>query len=63
VEDHGSVTLFRPLTRAAYAWTGANIAPGSLWFGGALCVEPRYADGLVAGMEQDGLHVALPQSN
>jgi hypothetical protein len=58
VENHGSIFLFRPLTHEAEVWLNENTnAEGWQWFGGALAVEPRYAEDLAYGAQQDGLEV------
>jgi len=51
----GSVFLIRPLTDAARDWLEAHT--DGTWFGGALAVEHRYVESLVAGMREDGLVV------
>lgn len=55
IECHGSIDLFRPLTRAGREWLAENVAEDSNWFFGALAVEPRYALNLINGMTNDGL--------
>lgn len=58
VSDHGTVFLFRPLTRAAESWIADNVADrDSLWLGDALAVEARFAERLTLGMESDGITV------
>lgn len=58
IEDHGSVALVRPLTRAGSDWLDVNVeAECWQWFGGALAVEPRFVETLFAGMDGDGLAV------
>jgi hypothetical protein len=56
VEDHGSLMLFRPATRDGRAWLECHT--DGEWFGGALAVEPRYAEALADGAIGDGLTVA-----
>jgi hypothetical protein len=58
VENHGSITLVRPLTGAAKTWLEENVQEDAQYLGSALAVEPRYVDDLVAGMTGDGLTVA-----
>lgn len=57
VQNHGSVVLFHPNTPAARRWIAANVADDAQWFGGALAVEPRYADSLVVSLVSDGLTI------
>lgn len=52
VENHGSIALVRPLTADARTWLEEHT--DGQWFGGALVVEPRYLDGLVAGLIEEG---------
>jgi hypothetical protein len=58
VENHGTIVLVRPLTLDVMAWLEANVSDEgpdmAQWFGGALCVEPRYVGELVAGMVEEG---------
>lgn len=53
VEHHGSVTLVRPETDAAREWLEEHT--DGLWHCGALAVEPRYLDDLLAGAADAGL--------
>jgi hypothetical protein len=58
VENHGSIMLVRPLSRAASDWLELHTDPdSSQYWGDALVVEPRYLGDLVAGMQGDGLEV------
>jgi len=57
IEDHGSLVLVRPLTDDVVAWLLDNVAregDGSIWFGGALVVEPRYVEALYLGLVSEG---------
>lgn len=56
LEQHGSITLVRPLTDEATQWLVEH-TDGS-WFGNALAVEPRYIPNLVEGMIEFGFEVA-----
>jgi hypothetical protein len=58
-EDHGSVWLVRPLTDEAKRWLADNIGEDAQWFGDALAVEPRFVQGVIEGMQLDGLEVGL----
>lgn len=54
----GSIWTFRPRTPLGEAWIANNVtAPTWAWWGGALCVEHRYAADLMRGMTDDGLEV------
>lgn len=56
IEDHGSIVLVRPMGPHAAAHLRA--VTDGMWFGGALCVEPRDLPDLRAGLERDGFEVA-----
>jgi hypothetical protein len=56
-EDRGSVWMVRPLTSAGREWLDENVTGETQWFGGALAVEPRFVQGLIEGMQLDGLEV------
>ncbi len=60
VENHGSIMLFIVLTPAAVEWVAENVpTEGWQWLGQrSFAVEPRYADNLIAGMEDAGLIVS-----
>lgn len=60
VEDHGSVVLLRPLTRAGGVWLHDNVSSEPWqWLGAALAAEPRLVQPVIAGAEADGLRVAV----
>ena len=54
IENHGSIVLVRPLTPDVNEWLEENTADEAQWFGGALVVEPRYLEPLVAGLIDEG---------
>lgn len=57
--NSGSIITFAPMTEAAREWFFSNVqAEPWQWFGGQLCVEPRYASDLIDGLKGDGLEVA-----
>jgi hypothetical protein len=56
VEDHGSLMLFRPLDAEVTAWLEEHT--DGHWFGGALAVEPRFAEALALGMLDAGFTFA-----
>jgi hypothetical protein len=52
----GSIALVTPLTEPAAMWFHNNFdREESLYWCGALVVEPRYLGPIVAGMADDGL--------
>ncbi len=57
VENHGSLFLFCPATERVRTWLKANVDSEAQWFGGALVVEPRYAEGLAEGIREAGFSV------
>lgn len=57
IQNEGSIVLLRPLSDIATSWFKAYVPEDSMWFGGALVVEPRYVQGLLDGMLADGLQI------
>jgi hypothetical protein len=57
VSDGGTVSLFKPLTRAAHAWVDEHMPDDATWVGGAVVVERRYIGPVVGGAIGDGLVV------
>jgi hypothetical protein len=57
LSGHGTLYLFRPLTRAAHAWVNEHLPADATWFGGAIVVEHRYIGDIVCGAAADGLRV------
>lgn len=57
VDREGGLLLFALLTEKAREWVGANVPDESTWWCGRLVVEHRYAVGLAAAMQRDGLRV------
>lgn len=53
ITNHGSVLIVAPQNETAREWLEDHT--DGMWYGGGLCVEPRYIDGLMEGMENDGL--------
>ena len=52
----GSIALVTPLTEPATVWVRSNFDhEETLFWCGALVVEPRYLGPIVAGMADDGL--------
>jgi hypothetical protein len=59
IENHGSLFLFRLLTKAAREWVDENVATeGWEFMGNGLAVEHRMAAPLVEGMLEAGLVLA-----
>ena len=59
VENHGSLFVIQPLTAAGREWIEENVQSEPYqWLGGGLCVEHRFAAGLVNGMIDAGLKVS-----
>jgi len=55
VEDHDSIVLVRPLTDDVRSWLERyTLYPETIWFGGALVVEPRYVAPLVDALIEEG---------
>jgi hypothetical protein len=56
---HGSIALITPLTDVAQTWVSDHLEhEESLYWCGAVVVEPRYLDPIVAGMADDGLVIS-----
>jgi hypothetical protein len=59
VENHGSVVMLRPMTRAGLKWIIENVEADSWqWLGNALACEPRMVQDVIDGAEAAGLKVA-----
>jgi len=59
VENHGTIARFVPLTENGREFLTSEVqSEGWQWFGNGLCIEPRYADGLIAACEENGLEVS-----
>lgn len=56
--EHGNITILRPRTKAANAWVDEHIPDDALWFGAGVVIESRYADDILAGIQNDGLQVS-----
>jgi hypothetical protein len=57
VENHGTIILLQPLTRAATEWIANNLPADRLHYAGAVVIEPRYLAAIVEGIRADGLEV------
>lgn len=57
-ENHGSICLLTPVTRAAKQWAEEKIISGNdevMFWGKSIVVEPRYAQPILDGITVDGL--------
>jgi hypothetical protein len=57
VNDQGSIFLLRSYTDAARDWITENIGDFAQFWCGALVVEHRYIESILAGAQDDGLTV------
>jgi hypothetical protein len=58
VMNEGSIVAFRINTKEAKEWFKENVqAEGWQWMGSSLCVDPRYAEGLIEGIGEAGLSI------
>ena len=57
LENHGSIWLVRPQSEPAREHLAENVSDEAQWFGDALVVEPRYVEGLVNGLRNNGWEV------
>lgn len=57
VNNHGSIFLLSPVTEAGEAWIDEHIPQDAMTWGGAVVVEHRYIEAIVAGALADGLEV------
>ena len=56
VRDEGTIIMLSPQTAEAQAWIDEKVQAESWQFlGKALCVDHRFADAILEGMELDGL--------
>jgi hypothetical protein len=59
VEDHGSVVMLRPMTRAGAVWLHENVSSEPWqWMGNGLAAEPRMVREVLEGAQDAGLMVA-----
>ncbi len=54
VENHGSIALVLPLSDAAKEWLFETAPEDAQFMGSAMAVEPRYLQGVIAAIENDG---------
>lgn len=57
IENQGTIIVFMPMTEKAENWIADNV-PDPLYFGHALCCEPRYAHDLAEGMQESGITIS-----
>jgi len=57
VENHGSIFLLRPNTKAAQAWIDSNIPEDAQYLGNAVAIEHRYIMDIIDGIQADGLSI------
>ena len=58
VANHGTISMFTPLTEAAEAWVAEHLQLEDWqYLGKSFSVEHRYARDLATGMQGDGLVV------
>lgn len=57
VENHGSLFLLHMETNAAREWIADNVSSEYQVWCGAIVVEPRYVQDIVAGAREAGLEV------
>jgi hypothetical protein len=54
VENHGTIVLVRPLSRDGAQWLQNTAPKDAQFFGDALCVEPRYVNGVLGAIIEAG---------
>lgn len=57
LQGGGSVYLLCPQTQAAQEWLDDNIGDEAQFLGHNLAVEHRYVEGVISGIQGDGLVV------
>lgn len=56
VTDHGSIVSFQPANEQEYSWMQDNLQTESWqWLGRNLNVDHRFADDIIALMQEEGL--------
>ncbi len=56
VRDQGTVVMFTPTSKVGRDWIQENVQSDDWqWMGRSLVVDHRYAQGLIDGMQRDGL--------
>lgn len=58
IDDCGGIVRITPQTDAGNEWIDENVqSEGWQWMGNSLCVDHRFADNLISGMQGHGLEV------
>jgi hypothetical protein len=58
-ENHLSLILIRPMTKAGQQWIDENVGDDETQhFGNAVICEPRFAEPIFYGAQRDGLRVS-----
>lgn len=52
-ENHGSIFLLRPVSRASFDWIEEHLPPDRLTFGNSTVIEPRYVWAILRGLKDD----------
>lgn len=52
--SHGSIVTLAPVTNAGQDWADEYLSDAAS-LGGAICIEPRYVQAILDGLEDDGL--------
>lgn len=52
---HGSVALLTPNNAEAHKWLGEHIPDDALWGSKGVVIEPRYVEGMMDGIREDGM--------
>lgn len=55
IESHGSISLVRPLNKAAAQWLVDTCPEDAQFMGNAMVVEPRYVFGVIDAIDAHGL--------
>lgn len=55
INNCGSIIMFIPMNDGAKDWLESNT--DGMWFGGGLAVEPRYSEGLIQGIQEEGFTI------
>lgn len=55
-ENHGSLFLVRPNTRAGKNWLNETAPEDAQFLGSAMAVEPRYVEGVREAAINDGIN-------
>lgn len=60
IANHGTIVLLHPRDEQVREWLEEHTADDALWWGDALCVEPRYVEPIVVGVTE-AFHI--PEEN